>query len=56
MQSISSHKSLGTKITEERLNVYEKLTQKNISFEYIDLYEDNIPQGTEMLIRREDNV
>jgi len=60
----STHKSLGTTITNERLKVYEKITGKTISFKYIDLYENNITDssatnisvGTQVVIRLEDNI
>jgi len=51
----TSHKSLGGKITEERLDVYKKLFGKTISIRYID-HDQETKSGTTVIITFEDHL
>src|SRR5215831_9318 len=49
---ISSHKSVGLKVTEERLQILAVRTGKKSDVQVIDLYdEDKMPKGTKVIIR-----
>jgi len=54
--SKTKHKSLGTTITKERLQIYQNLTKKSIELKYVDLYNDKTPLGTKVIITMQDNI
>ena len=46
----STHKSLGINIVRKRINLMKKHLNKDISIEYIDIYEKENPMGTSVII------
>lgn len=44
------HKSMGTQITQDRINLFNKTSNYNISFEIIDLSDGKEPAGTKVVI------
>lgn len=45
-----SHNARGIELSEAKLQMFEKLTGKNVRTEIVDLYENNAPAGTKIII------
>jgi len=45
---VSKHRSLGMKITEDRLRILNEIHQSRLSVTITDLYNDNVPMGTKV--------
>src|SRR5690606_14845146 len=49
--TVDLHKSLGTRITQDRIDLFNKTCQSTISFEIVDLYNDlHEPMGTKVIL------
>lgn len=49
--TVDLHKSLGTRITQDRIDLFNKACQSSISFEIVDLYNDlHEPMGTKVIL------
>ncbi len=49
--TVDLHKSLGTRITQDRIDLFNKTSQSKISFEIVDLYNDlDQPTGTQVIL------